>query len=144
MSEVCENCAGQRHTDSGTTPCPDCAGTGLSADVAQMRQDAETYALNGRRLLARVRELEAEIARLRPAAEMAMRFAAADKARCDAIHAYNAELKRQRERGIFPVRVDPEYAAMEAAKVYYWAACKKLIEVCGVGSTVSSAPADPG
>lgn len=92
----------------------------------------------------RIRELEAEVAHLRPAAEMAMRFATADKERCDAIHAYNAELKRQRERGIFPVRVDPEYAAMEAAKVYYWAACKKLIEVCGVGSTVSSAPADPG
>lgn len=25
---ACENCAGQRHTDSGTTLCPACEGTG--------------------------------------------------------------------------------------------------------------------
>ena len=31
QQDACENCAGQKHTDMGTTLCPECGGTGLDA-----------------------------------------------------------------------------------------------------------------
>lgn len=48
--------------------------------------------------------------------EAAEAWRAAEQARINAVHAYNAKLNSDRERGEFPPRVAPEYRAMEDAR----------------------------
>jgi hypothetical protein len=75
---------------------------------------------------AAMRELEAHRARDVASGDLLAEFWRLDAERVRTIEAYNAELRHQRDRGIIAPKVDPEYQAMEAARLAWWDAIKKM------------------
>jgi hypothetical protein len=68
----------------------------------------------------------------------------AERARIEANAAFNAELKRQRERGIFPPKVRREEEALQAATRGQWAALKELYAVLNRARALLDTGADRG
>ena len=64
-------------------------------------------------------------------------FVRAEAERVRTIEAYNAELKHQRDRGIFPPKLDAEYRTMEDAREVFWKAQKHLLKIAAAPVSLS-------